>query len=119
MFTIQLLRSSTITSFSVLGALTASAYSFFPPLHLGNTVELIIAAALTPTNQNQEGVGLMIATLPTLVEEKLIMAVIDNSVNYALTLNGYHKQYLKSTRILSTFLKQADTDVDKERLGKC
>lgn len=42
---------------------------------------------LSMTNQDQEGVELLI--LSTVVKEKLILAVIDNSVIYNLTLKAW------------------------------
>lgn len=51
--------------------------------------------SVTSTNQKQEVVGL-IATLSTMVEEKLILTVTNNPVIYDLnTWKGYHDQYLK------------------------
>lgn len=46
----------------------------------------------------------MIDTLSTMEEKKLILAVADNPVFNNPTLEGYHDQYLKSTRFLSFIL---------------
>lgn len=48
---------------------------------------------LSPTNNNQEGAGLTISILLTMVEEKLILAFTDPPVIYDTTLQGYHDQY--------------------------
>lgn len=54
---------------------------------------VINATFLSMTNQNQEGVELLIQS--TVVKEKLILAVIDNSVIYNLTLKAWPVDHLE------------------------
>lgn len=60
----------------------------------------------SPTNQNQEGVCLTLATLRAKAEETLIPVAMDNSVIYDLLLKAYHGLDLKLPRFLSIILAE-------------
>lgn len=53
--------------------------------------------------QNQKWVGLAIAELLTMVEEKVILVVVDRRVIYGLTLKGYYDQDLKQPNVFPLF----------------